>query len=102
METRKQEESSKPGAASTGLAKQLVYTAVDAYLRHGGTFVNDEIKKERLTECSKCTEKRGEGEFKTCALCGCFLTLKAAADRYFSLSDLKFVSSSCPLNRWPQ
>lgn len=99
---KKQDESSKPGAENTGSGRMILYEAVKLYIKAGGTLVTDEIKNERLTECNRCPEQRGFEELKTCALCGCFLTLKAAADRYFSLSDLKFVTSSCPLNRWPQ
>lgn len=78
----KKDKAEKPGVIELALNFSR---AMKEYIEDGLQNINKEEYKERLLKCTMCKQRDDD----RCAVCGCFLELKA-----------KIRSSQCPLNQW--
>jgi len=59
-----------------------------------------QTKLNRLNVCNSCEFLREKERMKTCAVCGCFLELKAASLININHHKRRIEITHCPMGKW--
>lgn len=63
----------------------------------GDTFVEQEIKDQRIKICNECPNLKKD---RSCSLCGCYIDVKAEMKTNLNPKTLKYEITHCDAGKW--
>ncbi len=99
--------SQAPESDAIGLDKDtltFIEMSINAFIKYGGALAGEEQYLERVSACRSCPYF-GEVTIplllkkltlEGCTLCGCPVSTKPRARKYFSFTELRIIKATCP------